>query len=49
MMAQRETPPATEREAESDGVRWLALLLRQAALLLVAGIELRYGLRRRRE
>lgn len=29
---------------EDDGVRWLALLLRQGLLLIVAGIERRYGL-----
>ena len=27
-----------------DGVRWLALLLRQGLKLIIAGIERRYGL-----
>jgi hypothetical protein len=31
-----------------DGVRWLALLIRQGLLLIVAGIEARYGLISRR-
>lgn len=30
-----------------DDVRWLALLIRQAMLLVVAGIERRYGLKKR--
>lgn len=34
-----------EADAE-DGVRWLALLIRQGLLLICAGIEVRYGLRR---
>jgi hypothetical protein len=29
-----------------DGVKWLALLLRQGLLLIVAGIEQRYGINR---
>jgi hypothetical protein len=32
---------------DDDGVRWLALLIRQGLLLIVAGIEKRYGLRSR--
>jgi hypothetical protein len=39
--------PTDEREArpaEDDGVRWLALLLRQGLKLIVAGIERRYGI-----
>lgn len=34
------TPP------QDDGVRWLALLIRQGLLLINAGIEARYGLKR---
>ncbi len=45
MMAQQERPIAPDQD--SEGVRWLAMLLRQAALLLVSGIEIRYGLKRR--
>ncbi len=29
--------------AEDDGVRWLAMLIRQGLLLIVRGIEKRYG------
>lgn len=32
---------------QDGGVRWLALLLRQGLLLIVAGIEARYGLGRK--
>lgn len=42
--------PAGERDAEpspDDGVKWLALLLRQAFLLVVAAVERRYGLDRK--
>jgi hypothetical protein len=45
MMAAPSCEPPTEPRAEED-VRWLALLIRQALLLIVAGIEKRYGLRR---
>jgi hypothetical protein len=34
----------TERQ---DDVRWLALLVRQGLLLIVCGIEKRYGLTRK--
>jgi hypothetical protein len=44
-MAAPSCEPPTEPRAEED-VRWLALLIRQALLLVVAGIEKRYGLRR---
>lgn len=38
--------PATPDSAPlDDGVRWLALLIRQGCLLIVRGIEARYGLR----
>lgn len=30
--------------AESDGVKWLALLLRDAFLVITRGIEARYGI-----
>ena len=30
---------------QDDGVRWLALLIRQGLLLICKGIERRYGLR----
>lgn len=39
----RSDPPAA---AEDDSVKWLALLFRQAFLLIVSGIERRYGLKR---
>lgn len=29
---------------DDDGVRWLALLIRQGLKLVIAGIEKRYGL-----
>jgi hypothetical protein len=45
-MAAPSCEPPTEPRAEED-VRWLALLIRQALLLIVAGIERRYGLARR--
>jgi len=45
MLVEQERPIAPDQD--SEGVRWLAMLLRQAALLLVSGIEIRYGLKRR--
>lgn len=39
----RETPE-TQPCAEDDGVRWLALLLLQAMVLIANGIRRRYGL-----
>lgn len=42
----------TKREpaerADDESVRWLALLIRQGLLLIVSGIERRYGLGPRR-
>ncbi len=35
----------SEPAAEDDGVRWLALVIRQGLLLIVSGIEKRYGWR----
>lgn len=32
---------------EDDGVRWLAILIRQGLLVIVASIEKRYGLKPR--
>lgn len=37
---------STADRNETDNVRWLALLLRQVALMLAAAIERRYNLRR---
>ncbi len=37
---------ATAGEAGDDGVRWLALLIRQGLLLICSGIARRYGLNR---
>jgi hypothetical protein len=34
---------------DDDGVRWLALLIRQGLKLIIAGIERRYGLGECRE
>jgi hypothetical protein len=34
---------------DDDGLRWLALLIRQGLLLIVCGIEARYGLKRDRD
>lgn len=40
-------PPAPAAiPPQDDGVRWLALLIRQGLLLINAGIEARYGLKR---
>lgn len=40
----------TDRQDRTDdGVKWLALLIRQGLLLIVAGIERRYGLDRHKE
>jgi hypothetical protein len=36
-----ETPP------ECDSVRWLALVLRDAFLMIVSAIEVRYGVHRK--
>ena len=33
--------------AEDDGLRWLALLIREGFLVIVAGIERRFGMQRR--
>lgn len=43
-MAEREAPPGATDESS---VKWLALLLRQVALMLASAVELRYGLKRR--
>lgn len=44
-MEPRPTPIVEDR----DDVRWLAMLLRRALLLIVAGIEQRYGIMGSRE
>ena len=36
-----------DRGSEQDGVRWIAILIRQGLLVTVAGIERRYGLKPR--
>lgn len=47
--APRACPPqAPEGATDSEGVRWLAMLLRQVALLIAGAVEARYGLERRR-
>jgi hypothetical protein len=43
-MQNNDQPQGTQ---DGDGVRWLALLLRQACLLVAAAVEARYGLKRR--
>ncbi len=41
---------ATAGEAASDdGVRWLAMVLRQACLMIAAAVERRYGIERRHQ
>jgi hypothetical protein len=47
-MAAPSCEPPTEPRAEADAVEWLALLLRQACLLLAAGVERRYPRLRQR-
>lgn len=44
-----ERTEVRESALDDDGVRWLALLIRQAFLLVVCGIERRYGLPSSRE
>lgn len=44
-MEPRPTPLVENR----DDVRWLAMLIRRALLLVVAGIEARYGIMGSRE
>lgn len=38
----------TVEPTRADDVRWLALLIRQALLMIVGGIERRYGIERRK-
>jgi len=38
--------PEPDAPQQDDGVRWLALLIRQGLLLITAGIEARYGMKR---
>ena len=48
-MPARPLPPAApepDAPPQDDGVRWLALLIRQGLLLIVVGIEVRFGLKR---
>lgn len=47
-----ERGPAADDEPvpgaqDTDGVRWLAILLRQVCLFVAAAVERRYGLKRR--
>lgn len=39
-----EPRPEPQAETPGDDVRWLAMLIRRALLLIVAGIEARYNL-----
>ena len=44
--ARRPVPLRRDPPVEDDGVKWLALAIRQGLLLIVAAIERRYGLKR---